>query len=183
MAIPVQSQIYNPISGVFGTGQVQFFGPQSGSFIWTVPQGIGKVRARCWGGGATSYAGGFAMKAIYDLTGVTIVPITVSSIAGGTSSFGSYVSATGAVASTSAGYGVGGDINTSGNGTQVGNLFGAGYSLFGAAGATGYASEFPGQFSIDFIGCGSTANGYTATFPGGGGGTSGAAYGLVIVEW
>jgi len=74
MSIPIQSQIFNPITGVFGTGQMQIFGSgQSG--IWYIPLGIGKVRVRMWGGGGgvagPGGGGGFALKTIYDLTGVT----------------------------------------------------------------------------------------------------------------
>ena len=61
MTIAIQSQISNPITGVFGTGQVQIF---STSGVWTVPPGIGKVRVRLWGAGgsfcntSTNYGGG-----------------------------------------------------------------------------------------------------------------------------
>lgn len=150
MTVPIQSQVYNPITGVFGNGFVQIFGPgQSGS--WVVPPGVAKVRVRLWGagGGSGSYGGaggGFALKTIYDLTGVTSIPVVVgaptSNSNGGTSSFGSYVSATGGGGSsgnTSGGTGVGGDINTKGgtvNGSNfgggVGNLFGNGGSYNGA---------------------------------------------------
>lgn len=134
MAVPIQSQIFNPVSGVFGTGQMQIFGAgMSGS--WTVPPGIGKVRARCFGGGGYG-GGGFAIKAVYDLAGITSIPVTVAgggvSGIGSTSSFGSYVSATGGT--TTGGSGLGGDINasggygTSGQGGGVGNLFGQGGS-------------------------------------------------------
>ena len=101
MTVPIQSQIFNPITGVFGTGQMQFFGPgQSGT--WTVPAGVGKVRVRLFGAGAgqSGGGGGFALKTIYDLSGVTSVAVTVGAGvngSGGTSSFGSYVSASGGV--------------------------------------------------------------------------------------
>lgn len=174
MAIPIQSQIYNPISGVFGTGQMQFFGPNSTATSWSVPAGIGKVRARCWGGSTGTNSGGFAIKSIYDLTGVSTIPIIVST---GTCSFGSYVSSTGG-SSSGVGTGVGGDINSNGTTLQVGNLLGSPNGFLG--GASAYTSAFPGQFSIDFIGCGAISNGYSGTFPGG---TGSAVYGLVIVEW
>jgi len=135
----IQSQINNPITGVFGTGQVQIFGS---SGTWFVPAGVTRVRVRMWGAGASasnqsSYysgggGGGFALKTIYDLTGVTSVGVTVgagiaspssgATAAGtqaGTSSFGSFCSATGGITSTTTdvsigGTGVGGDINNSG---------------------------------------------------------------------
>ena len=142
MTVPVQSQIYNPITGVFGTGQIQVYGPgQSGS--WVVPPGIGKVRARCWGGGGNSGGGGggFALKTIYDLSGVTSISIIVGGQSG-TSSFGSYVSATGGASGNTGGSGSGGDINSSGgNGISgyaggVGSLWGNGgsYNVGGASG-------------------------------------------------
>lgn len=170
MAIPIQSQVYNPVSGVFGTGQVQFF---SASGAWAVPAGIGKVRVRVWGGGggcsSTSNnfggggGGGFAIKAIYDLSGVTSIAVTVgaggtyASFAtqqtAGTSSFGSYCSATGGqFASLSSTYnanlggtGVGGDINNTGGWTggftTTANTGGGGgsASIFGNGGSLGNA--------------------------------------------
>lgn len=144
MAIPVVSQIYNPITGVFGTGQMQIF---ASSGIWTVPPGINKVRARVWGagGGNGGGGGGFAIRTVWDLTGVSVVGVTVgagsTSANGGTSSFGSYVSATGGVAAGGAGgAGVGGDINNSGGqgtsgvaGGGVGSVIGIGGGSAGAA--------------------------------------------------
>jgi hypothetical protein len=160
----IQSQINNPITGVFGTGQVQLF---SSSGTWFVPAGVTKVRVRMWGAGASSgnqssyYSGGggggFALKTIYDLIGVTSVPISVgagiispstATTAGfqaGTSSFGSYCSATGGTTSITTtdgavgGSGIGGDINNSGGkagwggGSSVGGGGGSA-SLFGNGG-------------------------------------------------
>lgn len=142
MAIQEISQAFNPITGVFGTGQVQVF---SSSGSWTVPTGISRVRARVWGGGAYNVGsgGGFSLRAIYDLTGVTSVAVTVgvagssSPTAGGTSSFGSYCSATGGVTSgVAAGIGSGGDINNTGGLGSTGSNAGGGVaSLFGNGGA------------------------------------------------
>jgi len=141
MAIQTLSQAFNPITGVFGTGQVQVFGT-SGS--WTVPTGISRVRARVWGGGGSNYGsgGGFSLRAIYDLTGVTSVAVTVgapgvSGTSGGTSSFGSYCSATGGtLAGSTVGAGSGGDINYSGGSGNATSLAGGGVaSLFGNGGA------------------------------------------------
>ena len=137
MSIPQIGSINNPVTGVFGTGNVQVF---SSSGTWTVPTGIGKVRARMWGGGAyAGGGGGFAIRTIYDLSGVTSVSVTVgaggtsTSSTGGTSSFGSYVSATGGTNNSTGGSGSGGDTNTSGGtgnsshgGGGVGNIFGNG---------------------------------------------------------
>jgi hypothetical protein len=162
MAIQTVSQIYNPVTGVFGTGNVQFF---SASGAWVVPQGIGKVRVRMWGAGGASNVnssnygggggGGFAMKTIYDLTGVASVPVSVgsgaltsnygsgSTLQAGSSSFGSYCSATGgyyasvgAAPFNTGGTGVGGDINNTG-GTGSYNS-----SVNNASGGGGAASYF-----------------------------------------
>lgn len=119
---------FNP-SGTFGTC-VTFY-TQSGCFI--VPNGISSVRARVWGAGggaqvingnlAGGGGGGFALRTITGLTAGTCIPVTVGafnqSFPGGTSSFGSFVSATGgacnAVGAISlGGTGVGGDINRCG---------------------------------------------------------------------
>ena len=121
--------VQNPVTGVFGTGNVQWF---TTSGTWYVPAGIYACRVRLWGGGGggsntgTYYSGGgggFALKTIYDLSGVTSVSITVGSGAigttttstpsGGTSSFGSYVSATGGGSNSTntGGTGIGGDLS------------------------------------------------------------------------
>ena len=160
MAIQTISTAYNPISGVFGTGQVQMY---FASGTWSVPPGIGKVRARVWGGGGynTAGGGGFSLEAIYDLTGVTSVAVTVGAggtsgtTTGGTSSFGSYCSATGGSAGTgSAGAGTGGDINYSGglggggSGAGSASIFGNGgrstsFKVASTGGAGGGGSENP----------------------------------------
>ena len=167
MAVPIQSQISNPITGVFGNGQMQIF---SVSGTWTKPPGVAKVRVRMWGAGGnqgtnSSYyggggGGGFALKAIYDLTGITSVAVTVgagvsqssastpaSGVQAGTSSFGSYCSATGGTyAATSdsnnGGSGIGGDINNTGGkggygaGSQVGGGGGSASLIGGGGGST-----------------------------------------------
>ena len=171
MATTIQAQVNNPITGVFGSGQVQIF---STSGVWTVPPGIGKVRVRLWGAGgsfcntSTNYGGGggggFAIKAIYDLSGVTSIPVTVGTgiptntgttvLSSGSSSFGSYVSATGgSCCGTSqvlnaGGTGVGGDTNTTGgNGVFTGGSAasvsggGGSASLFGNGGSGGNSAS------------------------------------------
>ena len=179
MTVPVQSQIFNPITGVFGTGQMQVFGAgQSGS--WYVPNGIGKVRVRLWGGGAgsTSVAGGggFALKTIYDLSGVTSIPVSVgaggNAGSGGTSSFGSYVSATGGTTGGTGGSGVGGDINSSGGTVSsgaggAGSLFGNGGSntAVGASGAGNNTATSPSpSYSNGFLGAGGNYSSTTSIF-------------------
>lgn len=128
MTVPIQSQIYNPITGVFGNGSMRIFGVgQSGTF--TVPAGVSAIRVRLWGAGGSSggCGGGFALKTIYGLTAGTSIAVTVANGSGSTSSFGSYLSATGGAAGGGvAGSGTGGDINASG---------GLGFSGHGAGGA------------------------------------------------
>ena len=82
------NQNQNPISGVFGNGNVRFF---TSSQTWTVPTGITRVRARMWGGGGAGSAstagggGGFAIKEITSGLGAT-VSISVGGYGGGTGS-------------------------------------------------------------------------------------------------
>lgn len=138
MTVPIVSQINNPITGVFGTGNIQMYGlGMSGTF--TVPAGVSTVRVRLWGGGGynAGSGGGFALKTIYGLVPGAAITVTVGAApnsTGGTSSFGSYVSATGGSSgSGSGGTGVGGDINTTG-GAGDGAGSGGSASLFGNGG-------------------------------------------------
>lgn len=198
MTIETIGQVYNPITGVFGTGNVRFF---TTSGTWTVPPGVGKVRVRMWGAGApfsnnsSCYGGGggggFALKTIYDLTGVTSVAVSVGASgtyvntttagSGGTSSFGSYCSATGGRSPASSpsavnglgGTGIGGDINTSGgyayNNATTGNGGGGGSgSIFGNGANSAQTSLNPGPSS----GGAGAGHGYTSpglNYPGGNG--------------
>lgn len=148
MSVPVQSQVFNPISGVFGNGNVRIF---TSSGTWNVPPGVANVRARCFGAGGSNSGsgGGFTMLAIYGLSGVTSVAVTVgaavASTAGGTSSFGSYCSATGGgTAGAAAGTGIGGDINTTGGLGASGQGGGGVASLFGDGGRGGISNGFSG---------------------------------------
>jgi len=173
MAIQTISTAYNPISGVFGTGQVQMY---FASGTWNVPPGIGKVRARVWGGGGynSGSGGGFSMETIYDLTGVTSVAVTVgvggtsSPTAGGTSSFGSYCSATGGLTTGgAAGTGSGGDINFSGGLGNTSALCGGGSaSLIGNGGSAPTAASLYGLPGTGGAGSGGSS---TAAFGGGNG--------------
>jgi len=142
------SEIFNPITGVFGTGNCRFFpgGLTTQTYTFVIPPGIGAVRVRVWGGGGYlgGSGGGFAIKSIYDLTGVTSVTITagaggnVTTTTGGTSSFGSFVSATGGAAVGGvAGTGVGGDLNYSGGVGILGGGGGGAAGLFGPGGRGG----------------------------------------------
>jgi len=180
MAIQTILTAYNPISGVFGTGQVQMYFA-SGS--WTVPTGISRVRARVWGGGGYTVGagGGFSLRAIYDLTGVTSVAVTVGAggtsgtTTGGTSSFGSYCSATGGVSAGAGGAGSGGDINYSGGSGNNGgggsaSIFGNGNNpvaagTFGGAGHGSTDASRPGNNGLLGIGGASGSNFLTTPIP------------------
>ena len=130
MAFPIQNSIQsNPVTGVFGNGQIQMF-PKSGTF--TVPIGVSKVRVRLWGGGGISGGGGggFAMK-VCDVTPAQVIAVTVGVSSSGTSSFGSFCSATGGANSNGAGgIGTGGDVNYQG-GQAAGGAGGGAANVFG----------------------------------------------------
>lgn len=184
MTVNIQSQVFNPVTGTFGTGQIAWF---STSGTWTVPAGIGKCRVRVWGAGGSATTGGgagggFAIKTIYDLSGVSSVAVTVgtptASTTGGTSSFGSYVSATGGSNTTAGGTGVGGDINnTGGTGPNTANCGGGGAaSYFGNGGNGSATSGANGGGSSGGAGGGS---GTTASLSGGSGFLSTGSVGIV----
>jgi hypothetical protein len=196
----------------FASG-VQTF-TSSGNF--TVPPGVTQMEVELWGGGSGSFAsvnstpsgggagGGYARMRIANLLAGQLVPVTVGSggnggtmagagaTAGGTSRFGTYVSATGgglnqlaSVGSplngaTPGGIGVGGDVNIWGSSGQAGILNQGG--LGGAApmggtqnsGTSGVVGNFPGGGAA---GAGTGANSATPY-----NGAAGAA-GLVVVRW
>lgn len=117
-----------PITGVFGSGAIRFF--MQGDYF-TVPESCTKVRARVWGAGGSAInnaqgcgGGGFAMKVITGLTPGQKIPVTVGMAQNGgsvsftsSSSFGTFVSATGGLAVGTGGVGSGGDLNFSGGTT------------------------------------------------------------------
>lgn len=148
MTVPITSQIYNPITGVFGSGNMQIFGGDginTATYTFTVPAGVSAVRARCFGGGggsSTAAGGGaFTLKAIYGLVSGTTIAITVgkggNGTAGGTSSFGSYCSAGGGPITASSAYATatGGDINYNGGNTSSGGIGAGVASIFGNGGS------------------------------------------------
>ena len=144
---------FNP-SGTFGTC-VTFY-TQSGCFI--VPAGISSVRARVWGAGggactnnAGGGGGGFALRTITGLTPGTCIPVTIGAFnaaaAGGTSSFGSFVSATGGgcnggTGTSTGGTGLCGDINRCGGGSV--NSFGCANGGGGSGNYFGNGGTFSG---------------------------------------
>jgi hypothetical protein len=187
----------------------------SGGFV--VPAGVSQIEVEVWGAGSGSFAststipsgggagGGYARKRITGLTPGQIIPVTVGTGGsaggtstppgpGGSSSFGSYVSATGGglnplatvanpwLGASSVGMGSLGDINIAGGsgGNGLGNIGGAGGAgAFGGSGvcvATSYAlgGQSPGGGAS---GSGTGLSSNTAN-PGGSG-----APGLVMVRW
>jgi len=155
--------INNWATGTFGTGLVRVYGSSFGAsnsntYTFTCPSGVSSVRVRCWGAGgggssSSSHAGGggggFAIGE-FDVTAGTSYTVTVGAgglpnTTGGTSSFGSLISATGGVGEGNTskhegGIGVGGYINYKG-----------GYAENGYCGGGGAASVFghglPGTYS------------------------------------
>jgi hypothetical protein len=196
----------------FGSG-VQTF-TASGTF--TIPTGVTQVEVEVWGGGSGSFAsvagapsgggsgGGYARKRLVGLTPGQQVPVTIGAggtagavggpapSAGGASSFGSMVSATGGSlnylatvaapqnGSTPPGIGVGGDVILSGSAGQAGTAnqggMGGGGPMGGSqnSGTTGVAGLFPGGGAS---GAGTGSNSATAYA-----GAAGAA-GMVVVRW
>jgi hypothetical protein len=187
----------------------------SGGFI--VPAGVTQVEVEVWGGGAGSYAslsgtpsggaagGGYGRKRIAGLTPGQAIAVSIGAggsagatgvapTPGGTSSFGSFVSASGGGLNglatvavpyhggTPGGIGSGGDLNLAGSEGNVGITInggmgggapnGGGMRNAGAGG--GNPGLFPGGGAS---GAGTGSNGTTAN-PG----AAGAA-GLVIVRW
>jgi hypothetical protein len=149
MTIPtVINSVNNPFTGIFGNGQIVTF-LNSGTF--TVPSGVASVRVRVWGAGGFSGGGGggFTMRTITGLTPGTPIAVTVgagstsAAAFGGTSSFGSFCSATGGGSGSTSpvsqgGVGTGGDINTTGGAGPNGNGGVAG--MWGNGGAGGSSS-------------------------------------------
>lgn len=200
------------LSPGFGAG-IQTF---AGSDFFTVPPGVTAVEVELWGGGSGSYAsvsgvpsgggagGGYARKRIAGLAPGEVIPVMVGAGgaggttgggvpgAGGTSSFGSYVSATGgslnALANaayplngaTPGGTGYGGDLNIQGSCGQAGLLIAGG--LGGGAPMGGMQNS--GSFGVAGLFPGGGASG-AGTGPSGNTPYNGApgASGLVIVRW
>lgn len=202
---------------LYQRGLVLFTSP--GITNWTVPLamqlGIIKPKVRVIGGGGgasrisatatgSGGGGGGAAEKIVDLTGVTSVTVTVGAgglgkdgtsfgdgTAGGTSSFGAFLSATGGQPGLTSGVrsnggsGTGGDVNY--NGQQGGASAGGGQG--------GNSPFFPGGQTGGVTGTAPGFNGANGVGPGGGGGggnpasTGGAGPGgnghpgQVMIEW
>ena len=146
------------------------------STTWTKPPGVTKIYVRLVGGGGagsgvgeTGGSGGYAEKLI-DVSSVSSVNVTIGAGStsptfyagaagnGGTTSFGSYLSATGGRGGNSShqhcgglpGLGSGGDLNSYGSGGTGHEYYSGtngGESYFGGSAATGYPSG--GTFSAN----------------------------------
>lgn len=157
MAISLKSTVAAPVAAYPALkSSIVLFDCNPGTRSWTVPEGVSKIRAFVVGGGgggwgASGYAsgggGGFAEKLI-NVTPGQVLSYTVGSAgeasttsptAGGTSSIGGAISATGGDAGGSGvgglgGEGSGGEVNFSGGSGGVGQNYGGGGSghAFGA---------------------------------------------------
>ena len=171
MTVPlITSTVSNPFTGTFGNGVVVPF-LASGTFY--VPAGVDSVRVRVWGGGGAGNGGGggFTMETITGLISGTAIAITVGagstsgSVFGGTSSFGSYCSATGGGSTSTSpanqgGVGIGGDINTTGgtgvapSGGGVAGMWGNGGNGGSSNGSSGNAGGGGGQTAGNIAGSG-----------------------------
>lgn len=202
----------------FGGGTQTFSDPGSngGSNVFIVPANVTRVEVELWGGGSGSFAstssaasgggsgGGYARKRIIGLTPGQVIPVTVgagglpggisgpAAGSGGTSKFGTFVSATGGQINGSAsvgspqngaipgGSGVGGDVNMTGSSGQIGYQsvggLGGGAPMGGmqTSGTTGNPGVSPGGGAS---GAGTGVNN-TTPYSGGTG-----ANGLVVVRW
>lgn len=209
--------------GVDADGSAPKFEMQvfTSSDTFVVPTGVNRVRVRVWGGGggggavdssgtgagSGGGAGGYAEEWV-DVTPAASITVTVGSggaggtyspavspVAGGTSSFGAYLSATGGGAGT----------NVTGGGSATGGAGGSGsggtLNLSGTPGGTSsFHTGTPDHVVAGkggrspFMGLGTNASGANGVAPGSGGcgmvmvvtggGNGGAgAAGMVIVEW
>jgi hypothetical protein len=198
----------------FGSGVKSFLAND----VFYVPAGVTQVEVEVWGAGSGSFAsvsglpsgggaaGGYARKLVTGLTPGQAIPVSVGAGgvggstagsapgSGGTSSFGSFVSATGGslnylntvaqpqFGNTPAGAGVGGDVNFWGSAGQAGIVPAYQGGMGGAApmggsqnsGTTGKDGAFPGGGAA---GAGTGATGTT-----GYDGAAGAG-GVVVVRW
>ncbi len=173
----------------------------TGTSTWTRPAGVSKIQVIVVGGGgnggsgstyqcgAGGGGGGSAMK-ILDVSSIPTTTITVGA-ATATSSFGSYVSATGGTtgglgayaSGGSGGVGSGGDINITGNGGGGCVLISGPYYLNGVGGSSILGGGAPAGVTA-----GSSAGNAGGNYGGGGSGgavaTGGAgAPGIVIVYY
>lgn len=202
------------ISAAYGTGFSHAAGYSANS-SFTVPSGVTQIEVQVWGGGSGGWGsatagsssggsgGGYASGIITGLTSGTVIPITAGAGGygggaggntggyGGTSSFGSYLSATGGQPGTSLIGGNGGIGSGSAAYVLLQGQPGGSGAPWGAsgsfAGGAGGSAPFGGSMTPE------PGGGGGSNFPGGGGsgggsvsaataGTAGAG-GYIIVRW
>src|SRR5690606_22205303 len=176
----------------------------AGTYNWQVPEILKSGKRKAWvavtgGGGGGAYgggAGGGTAIGLIDLAGEEFVTVTVGAsgersltapTAGGTSSFGTFLSATGGMEGNAAG--------PTSNGRSTGGVGGGGLFNFGGEGAAGANATPSGGASFWSPG---GINAFTTThvagvgrYGAGGGGVassgspsaSGGGQGLVIIKW
>ena len=185
----------------------------SGAFSFTAPAGVTSVHVKVWGagggggstngtaafgggGGGGGYAEGFVAVGPGNYA-VTVGSFGAASSPGGSSTFANLLTATGGGAGGqqagsgvapggAGGTGTGGSLNVSGS--TGGQGYQAGTTLVCALGGGTFGTGFSAP---QVTGAGGTANGGSASYPGGGGGgasglaaTGGpGATGLVLVYW
>ena len=157
----------------------------SGTF--TVPAGVDKIKVTVVGGGGNGASagggGGGGGTCIIYATGLTAggtVAVTVGA-AGGTSSFGTYCTATGGISSAGINGGAGGigtgsgtAINFTGSGGGGGGT-GSGFSVYGVGGSSSLGGGGYGNINA--------AGGAGGNYGGGGGGGAAGSQGIVILEY
>lgn len=171
----------------------------TGTSTWSKPTGVNWIKVKVQGGGGAGGnggsnsatcggAGGGYSEGIIDVSSTSSVLVTVGT-ASATSSFGSFVIASGGIL-TVQGIGTGGSINTTGGPASCGAVPNGNYFISGDGG-----SSMMGEGGNRVItGTGSASNGGNATGYGGGGGGCSAgtslscsggsgSQGIVIIEY
>jgi hypothetical protein len=152
------------IASTVTSGQYQFNVYTSGTTTWTCPAGVTRVKATLIGGGGASTedgpsggSGGYA-SGVYTVTPSTGYTVTVGAggasngASGGTSSFHSFISATGGNGSGGSGSGSGGNIV---NGNIIygrGSLDGTSSGVGGAAVEGSFNVGTAGAVLLEYIG-------------------------------
>lgn len=199
--------------GKTGRGFAQFSTPGTHSFLW--PLGVPTIKSRLWGAGGSAggvngnaqssgaSAGGYSEKLITGVPGTVYTVIIgagpvggngtpTDGTTGGTTSFGTFHSATGGgpgfssssggqPTTSAGGIGIGGDINlqgTTGSGSITNGGGSGGGSPFGIAGAPAGSIGGPGSAGFQPGGGGGGTAGTSGGFPGGKGGD-----GLALFDW
>ena len=195
----------NGVSSWVSLGDLQGVMLFTASGNFTVPMGVSGIENECWGGGgggggggiassgnsgSGGNGGGYSRKRVTGLTAGMIIPVTIGGAGagsvsnttngsnGGTTSFGSYNSATGGVGGAAPnggtngllagvpGIGISGDINLLGNWGLSGIPVANGATSPQASGGFGGGAAMGGGGGLG----GAGVNGWPGYFPGGGGG-------------